>query len=199
MPRAPPPPPDVGAPGTEVKAKRKVKVSDSEGTLRTLSAYNLFVREMLRQYKLLDSPQGERLKTVAARWREMSETQRDSWRADGEMGSRVQGDSTYFAPKVPAKPTPYQMFVKAMSAQLRAEHPDIKQSYHIRRIGEMWRGMSPEAKHQWKCRETVAFSYYDAAGSRHGAAVQDGEPTAGGKTVKTKKHQGEAAAGELGV
>ena len=31
-----------------------------------------------------------------------------------------------------------------MSAQLRAEHPDIKQSYHIRRIGEMWRVMSPE-------------------------------------------------------
>jgi len=57
MPRAPPPPPDEGAPGTAVKAKRKVKVSDSEGTLRTLSAYNLFVREMLRQYKLLDTPQ----------------------------------------------------------------------------------------------------------------------------------------------
>lgn len=125
----------------------------TEGTQRTLSAYNLFVRAMLQKLKEghPDLPQGEHLKKVGEMWRNMSKTERAKWRADGEEGSRVPGSSTFFAPKTPTKPSSYQMFVKGMTAELRQSHPDNKQSDNMRKIGELWRDMSAEERAKWRC------------------------------------------------
>jgi hypothetical protein len=62
--------------------------------------------------------QGEHLRKVGALWRGMSKADRAKWRADGEFGSRVPGSSTFFSPKTPSRPSPYQMFVKGMTAQV---------------------------------------------------------------------------------
>ena len=56
--------------------------SSDEGQQRHLSAYNLFVREKLREFKdeAPDMRQGEHLKKVGEMWRTMNKVERNKWR-----------------------------------------------------------------------------------------------------------------------
>ncbi len=146
----------------------------AEGTQRTLSAYNLFVRATLHKLKEghPDLPQGEHLKKVGELWRNMTKTERAKWRADGEEGSRVPGSNTFFAPKTPTKPSSYQMFVKSMTAQLRASHPENKQSDNMRRIGELWRDMSTEERANYRCEDEEAIGPHGMMDGKDGKAAR---------------------------
>jgi hypothetical protein len=136
----------------EGRARKKNKHVALDGTTRNLSAYNIFVRGMLAQLRAenTEAEQGEHMKRVGSLWRAMSDEDKAKWRAEGSEGSRVGGSTTFVASRTVSRPTPYQMFVKQMTQQLKAEHPDWKQADNMRKIGELWRGMSAEERDRYE-------------------------------------------------
>lgn len=123
-----------------------------DGTARTLSAYNLFVRAMTLKLKP-ENPelaQGELMKKVGDLWRALSHDEQRRWRADGDLGMAVPGASTWIANKAVSKPSAYQSFVRHMSANLKLQAPGSKQADNMRKIGELWRMMSPEDRARYE-------------------------------------------------
>eukprot|EP00961_Rhodomonas_salina_P236001 3189655-Rhodomonas_salina.2 len=140
-----------GGPGVWGQTSSMRGYSSAQDSNRTLSAYNLFVRAMLQKLKgeRPDLEQGEHLKKVGEMWGGMSTEQKSKWRVDGEHGSRVPGNNTYFSQRSITKPSSYQMFVKAMSAELHQRYPENKQAENMRKIGEMWRNMPAEERERY--------------------------------------------------
>jgi len=168
-------------------------------TVRTLSAYNLFVRQMLHQLKQNqpDLEQGDCMRKVGAYWRSMSTEERNKWRHDGEHGSQVHGATTFVMERKVAKPSSYQMFVKRMTAEMQRVYPNSKQSENMRKIGEMWRGMSAEDRQRYAEQAEQAHQAQLAAAAQqqqqqqmqmqYGQNWQMGMP--GGKKGKRKRGQ----------
>jgi hypothetical protein len=134
------------------------------GMQRNLSAYNLFVRAKSMKLKEENPllPQGELMKKVGELWREMSQDEKAKWRVDGEEGSQVPGSNTFIQQRSAAKPSSYQMFVRAMTAELHMRHPENKQAENMRKIGEMWREMPPEERERYAVEAREAFELQQA-------------------------------------
>eukprot|EP00960_Hanusia_phi_P058141 763783-Hanusia_phi.AAC.4 len=140
----------LGADGMAMDKRRKA-LMDFQAMPRSMSAYNLFIRSMLMQLKAQypEVDQGQHMKKAGEIWRNMSAEERAKWRADGEEGSRVPGATSFAPPKAMIKPSSYQMFVRAMTADLKTRNPDAKQADNMRKIGEMWRQMTQEDRDRY--------------------------------------------------
>jgi len=143
----------------------------TEKPKKKLSGYNLFMREKSAELKSSGADSSERMKQVAGYWKQLTEVEKAEWKEKAsnldETGSVSSVASTPSNRSVVATPTTkstkakkdkepraltgYQYYVQCTMPEVLKDD-SLKGKERMKKIAEMWGGLAPSEKEEFKVR-----------------------------------------------
>ena len=93
---------------------------------------------------------------------------------------------------------PYQNFVRVMAAELRITEPELKGPGKMKRLGQLWQGLSEEEHKKWVQQEQPAQPHPTAPFPGHEDKEDAGEEATGGTRSWKRKDKEAGEAGPVG-
>ena len=123
---------------------------------KKLTGYNIFMREMMSQYKTEGVPTGDRMTKVSIAWKALTEEQQNAWKVKASLTEPV----TFTAKAQPAKKGPktmtgYQLFVQQQMPTIKVDNT-ISAKDRLTVIGQRWKALKAEEQALYKTNAGIA-------------------------------------------